>query len=77
MSNLFTVLCDLLRITKTHTTGYHLCSNGQIERMNRTVLQMIRGLHEKTSMTGICIYPILAVRFVRLLIVIQVLLLTN
>ena len=47
MSNLFTVLCELLQIIKTRTTGYRPCSNGQIERMNRTVLQMIRCLRDK------------------------------
>ena len=47
MSNCFTVLCELLQITKTRTTGYRPCSNGQIERMNRTVLQMIRCLRDK------------------------------
>ena len=47
MSNLFTVLCELLQITKTRTTGYCPCSNGQIERMYRTVLQMIRCLRDK------------------------------
>ena len=47
ISNLFTVLRELLQITKTHTTGYRPCSNGQIECMTRTVLQMIRCLRDK------------------------------
>ena len=47
MSNLFTVLCELLQIIKTQTTGYRPCSNGQIECMNRTVLHMIRCLRDK------------------------------
>lgn len=41
-SNLFKAFCDTLQITKTRTTPYHPSSNGQIERINRTVLQMIR-----------------------------------
>ena len=47
VSILFTSLCSLLQIRKTQTTGYRLCSNGQIERMNRQVLHMLRCLHEK------------------------------
>jgi transposase InsO family protein len=41
-SNLFKELCHLLEISKTRTTAYRPCSNGQIERINRTVLQCIR-----------------------------------
>ena len=47
VSNLFTSLCSLLQIRKTQMTGYRPCSNGQIERMNRQVLQMLRCLREK------------------------------
>lgn len=35
-------LCSLLHITKTRTTPYRPCSNGQVERINRSVLQMVR-----------------------------------
>ena len=35
-------LCELYRITKTRTTPYHPSSNGQVERYNRLLLQMIR-----------------------------------
>ena len=42
VSNLFSTHCVLLQITKTLTTSYRPCSNGQIERMNHQVLRMIR-----------------------------------
>ena len=35
-------VCDLLQVTKTRTTAYRPCSNGQVERYNRTLLQLIR-----------------------------------
>ena len=41
-SALFKRLCELLEITKTRTTPYRPCSNGQVERYNRTLLQLIR-----------------------------------
>ena len=41
-SNLFASLCDLLQIVKTRTTPYHPSSNGQVERYNRLILQLIR-----------------------------------
>ena len=39
---LFEGICKLLDITKTRTTPYRPCSNGQVERYNRTLLQLIR-----------------------------------
>ena len=39
---LFTSVCDLLQIVKTRTTPYRPRSNGQVERYNRTILQLIR-----------------------------------
>ena len=39
---LFASVCELLQIAKTKTTPYRPCSNGQVERYNRTVLQLIR-----------------------------------
>ena len=39
--NLFKAMCDLLQITKTRTTPYRPCSNGQVERHNRLLLQLI------------------------------------
>ena len=41
-SKLFEGICKLLEITKTRTTPYWPCSNGQVERYNRTILQLIR-----------------------------------
>ena len=41
-SDLFQAVCRLLEITKTRTTPYRPCSNGQVERYNRTLLQLIR-----------------------------------
>ena len=41
-SELFQSVCRLLDIARTRTTPYHPSSNGQVERMNRTLLQAIR-----------------------------------
>ena len=41
-SQLFQTLCARLQITKKRTTPYHPSANGQVERMNKSVLQMIR-----------------------------------
>ena len=40
--NLFTQVCQLLQIVKTRTTPYHPASNVQVERFNKTLLQIIR-----------------------------------
>ncbi|XP_064647071.1 uncharacterized protein K02A2.6-like [Lineus longissimus] len=39
---LFQELCRVLEITKTRTTPYHPSGNGQVERYNQVILQMIR-----------------------------------
>ncbi|VDI47499.1 Hypothetical predicted protein [Mytilus galloprovincialis] len=39
---MFHDICRLLQIVKTRTTPYRPCSNGQVERFNRTILQAIR-----------------------------------
>ena len=41
-SALFKSVCNLLEITKTRTTPYRPSANGQMERYNRTLLQVIR-----------------------------------
>ena len=41
-SELFSEVCKLLEITRTRTTPYRPSANGQVERYNRTLLQMLR-----------------------------------
>ena len=41
-SKLFAELCKLAGINKTRTIPFHPRSDGQTERMNRTILQMLR-----------------------------------
>lgn len=41
-SRLFKELCSLLQVKKTRTSPRNPRANGQTERMNRSVLQMIR-----------------------------------
>ena len=41
-SRMFKEVCDLSKIVKTRTTSYRTSANGQIERMNRTILQILR-----------------------------------
>ena len=45
--NLFKSLCTILEVAKTRTTPYHPSSNGQIERFNTVLQQMIRCYIEK------------------------------
>ena len=47
LSKIFVSVTRLLQITKTHTTAYRPRSNGQVERSNRTLLQMMRCLRDK------------------------------
>ena len=39
---MFKEVCDLLNIVKTRTTPYRPSANGQVERMKRTILQILR-----------------------------------
>ena len=59
-SNLFQALCDELQIAKNRTTPYHPSSNGQVERYNATVLQMIRCFIEKDNKNWDRDLPLLA-----------------
>ena len=47
---MFKEVCDLLKMVKTSTTPYRPSVNGQVEGMNRTILQisqcLIRGQQE-------------------------------
>lgn len=49
VGSVFKSLCDLLNIRKTQTTPYHPQSNGQVERYNRTIIEMIRCLKLKSE----------------------------
>lgn len=42
-SKVMTEVCKLLRIDKTHTAPLHPQSDGQVERFNRTLVEMLRG----------------------------------
>ena len=48
-SDMFRAVCKLLGVTQTRTTPYHPVSNGQVERFNRSLLQMIRCYNRKRS----------------------------
>ena len=41
-SRMFKIVCDLLNIVNTRTTPYRPRANGQVELMNRTILQILR-----------------------------------
>ena len=41
-SELFKEMCELLEIDKTRTTSYRPTANGQVERYNRSITQIIR-----------------------------------
>lgn len=41
-SQIFCHLCEMLEIAKKRTTPYHPSANGQVERLNSVLLQMIR-----------------------------------
>ena len=55
-SALFQAVCGLLQVSKTRTTPYRPCSNSQVERYNRTLLQIIRCYLDEKSGTKIWIF---------------------
>ena len=52
-ANFNSQLCEMLEIAKKRTTPYHPNANGQIERLNRTLLQRIRCTIRNGQRTGI------------------------
>ena len=38
---MFKEVCDILKIVKTRTTPYRPSANGQVERINRTIFQLL------------------------------------
>ena len=46
MGHIITHLCDLYRVQKLRTLPYHAQTNGQVERMNQTIISMIGKLEE-------------------------------
>nr|VZI27679.1 unnamed protein product [Spirometra erinaceieuropaei] len=42
-------LCKALKIKKTRTTAYHPQGNGQVERTNRTLINLLRALVDRNS----------------------------
>ena len=49
-------LCSLYRVAKTHMTPYHPSGNGQAERYNRLLLQMIRCFRRAREKTWMKIF---------------------
>ena len=46
-SGLISELCKLAQVEKVHTTPYHSMTNGQCERFNSTLCNMLGVLSEK------------------------------
>ena len=46
-SQILSELCKAFRVTKIRTTLYHPMGDGLVERMNRSILSLLRGLVEK------------------------------
>ena len=63
--HLITHLCELYGVHKLRTSPYHAQTNGQVERMNQTIIQMIGKLAEDKKPAGLntcrnCCPPIMA-----------------
>ena len=56
-SKLIKALCELLEIEKTRTTAYHPESDGLVERLNKTLITMIRSLVDEEQKTWDIILP--------------------
>jgi len=50
-SNLFHELCTLVGTTKSHTTAFHPQSDGQSERLIKSVIQMLKAVAEENPTT--------------------------
>ena len=48
-SNLFSDLYKAFNVTKSHTTPYHPMGDGLVERMNRSLLNLLRAFVQKSS----------------------------
>ena len=46
MGHIITHICDLYGVQKLRTSLYHAQTNGQVERMNQTIIRMISKLEE-------------------------------
>ena len=46
MGHLITNLCELYGVQKLRTSPYHAQTNGQVERMNQTIIRMIGKLEQ-------------------------------
>ena len=56
-STLFSEKCNLFCIRKTHTTPLHPQSDGQTERMNRTLLDILSKLRREYPYDWYCLLP--------------------
>ncbi|CAC5404335.1 Retrovirus-related Pol polyprotein from transposon 297,Retrovirus-related Pol polyprotein from transposon opus,Retrovirus-related Pol polyprotein from transposon 17.6 [Mytilus coruscus] len=52
VSNLVNALCQMLNITRHHTSSYHPQTNGLVERTNSTLIQAVRAYSDKTRTIG-------------------------
>ena len=48
-SHLLSDLCKAFKVTKSHTTPYHPMGDGLVERMNRSLLNLLHAFAQKSS----------------------------